>query len=385
MWSPVKRFLAMWLAVLTVVGLVTGCSSSKKSSGSSGSASTGSSGSGGGSGLAQARALVQANLVPPASLGLKPLSKKPAPKYMISLENPVPTAVTKDDGTEAAAKTLGWKYERIQVPQGPEGAPKAMTLAISRKPDYINYSGTAAANVRPQLQQAEAAGIKIVPDGVTDPISKAQISADIDGRPYVKENGKRIASYVIADSNGKAHVAVVTIEAFPILTTFVDSFKETMSAECSACKVTVVNQQIPDIGTKTPGSVASAVQRDPSIGWVVFSFGDLALGVSSALRSANLNRVKLGGESPSAANISALKTGAETVWTGFPIAILGWRILDMAARDSVGDPLTEAEAAPLPGQLLDKTNIATTKLDAHGQYIGIPDYEEQFKKLWKVM
>ena len=64
------------------------------------------------------------------------------------------------------------------------------------------------------------------------------------------------------------------------------------------------------------------------------------------VRSAQLNRVKLGGESPSAANISALKTGAETVWTGFPIAILGWRILDMAARDSVGDPLTEAEATP---------------------------------------
>jgi ribose transport system substrate-binding protein len=220
---------------------------------------------------------------------------------------------------------------------------------------------------------------------VTDPITKVQISADIDGRPYVKDNGKKIASYIIAKSNGKAHVAIFSLQVFPILTTFVDSFTATMKKDCPNCKVTSVNQQLSDVGTKIPGSVVSTVQRDPSISWAVFSFGDLAFGVSAALRGAGMaGKVKIGGETPTAADIKALKTGQENVWIGFPIAILGWRIADMAARDSVGDSLTAAEATPLPGQILDNDNIGSTPLDENGAYIGFPDYQEQFKKLWKV-
>ena len=377
MWSTARRKVPAVVTAVALLAAASACTRSSSDSGSTGqSASTA-------AGVARARAYVAANMAAPTSLGLDPLSKKPDPKYMISLENPVPTAVTKDDGTEAAAKALGWKYERIQVPAGPEGAAKAMDEAIARKPDYINYSGTAAATVAPELRAAQAAGIKIVPDGVTDPISNVQISADIDGRPYVKNNAEKIASYIIAKSNGKAHVAIFSLQVFPILTTFVDTFQQTMRNDCPDCKVTYVNQQISDIGTKIPGSVVSTVQRDPSISWAVFSFGDLALGVNAALRSAGMGgKVNIGGETPAAANITALKRGTETVWTGFPIAILGWRIADMAGRDSVGDPLTKAEATPLPGQILDSSNIANTRLDNTGAYIGITDYASQFSQLW---
>ena len=49
-------------------------------------------------------------------------------------------------------------------------------------------------------------------------------------------------------------------------------------------------QQGTDIGTKTPGSVVSAVQADPKSKWLIFDLGDLATGVDAAIKAAGSER-----------------------------------------------------------------------------------------------
>ncbi len=71
------------------------------------------------------------------------------------------------------------------------------------------------------------------------------------------------------------------------------------------------------------------------------------------------------------------------MWVGFPVQILGWRVIDMLARQFNGDDLKPADDAFLPTQLLNSDNIGTAVLDPKtGFYVGVADYQDQFEKLW---
>ena len=302
--------------------VIAGCSSSKSAtpSGGDSTTSTGSSASAGGSdssGLAAAKAYLAANLPNPTSLGLDTkLSKKPATgKYIISLETAQPVSKQKDDAIAAAAKVLGWRYDRITVGNGVEDASKAFASAISRKPDGIHTSGQPKATYTAQLAAAKAAGIAVLSDSTTDSPGDGLISTALDNSPQVKIWGKMDAAYFVSDSEGKGHAAVFNIESFPILTAWSSGFAEGVSEWCPGCKVTTVNEQAADIGTKIPSSVVSTIQRDPKITYAAFAFGDMTIGVGPALKAAGLSdKVKIFGETPAASDLQGLKDKTEAMW-----------------------------------------------------------------------
>ncbi|WP_322754713.1 sugar ABC transporter substrate-binding protein [Frankia sp. Cas3] len=340
----------------------------------------------GSTGLSQAKATVDASLVNPSGILLDTaLSKKPPTgKYVITVETPLPVTKVRDDALVEAAKVFGWRYERIVPGSGPEDYGNALTQAISKHPDAIHISGTPLSLLKTQLDQAKAQNIPVLSESVGGAFDSPVISNSLDGDAQVAAWGKMVASYVVVNSGGKANVALFTIKAFPILGVFVDSFKSTLSSTCPACSVKEVNQQLADLGTKTPSSVVSTIQQDPKINWAIFSFGDLSLGVDAALKGAGLNgKVNVGGETPSPANLAALKDGTESVWTGFSAPILGWRVADMMARHFNGDDLAAADKVLLPTQLITKDNVSSVPLDSTGYYIGFPGYQDAFKKLWQ--
>jgi len=91
--------------------------------------------------------------------------------------------------------------------------------------------------------------------------------------------------------------------------------------------------------------------------------------------------VKVVGWAPTADNIKATAAGTEAAWMGYPIPVVGWRVMDQFARILGG---AEIVVGPLPAQLLTVETAGTAVLDAEGNYIGVSDYEAQFKALWGV-
>jgi len=392
-----RRVWATVAGLSLVLGMAACSSSSPNSAGTastnSGTASTnsGTASSGGGAAssgidVAGAQAIVAKYLNPPQSLGLPPLSKKPpAGKFVISLETPQPVSMQKDNAIAAAASLLGWKYARIPIGTEADAPQKAFLFALQRKPDVVHFSGTPAVQIQAQLKMAQQQGVIAVSDSTTDTAQPPVISANLDSTAQVITWGQMTGAYVVAQSKAPTTIAVFTISAYPILQVYTSSFRDTVMKYCPACHVNVVDQQIADLGTKTPQSVVSTVQRSPQTKWVIFSFGDLSLGVPAALQAAGLTQqVKVGGETPSPANLQALRNGTEAVWTGFPTSILGWRVVDMLARQFVGDNLAPANSALLPTQLLTPGNIKQANFDSGGFYVGVTDYQAQFKNLWHV-
>jgi ribose transport system substrate-binding protein len=290
-------------------------------------------------------------------------------------------------GTKAGAEALGWTYKAIPVAGTAEGIQKAFQTAMDLKPTpaAIEVSGYPKVTFAAQLAEAKKRGIHVVSESTTDAAGTGDgIVSLLDGPSQVQLWGKAIAAKVVADSNGTAQVAMVSVSAYPILGEFVTGFKTALKEWCpTKCSVTDLDQQATDVGTKTPTSIVSALQRNPKIGYAVFSFGDLTIGVQAALKAASLSdKVKIAGETATAANLQAVKDGTELAWVGFAAPVLGWRTIDAMARAVNGDDMGPANETPLPSQVITKENVGSILTDSGGYYIGVQDYADQFKKLW---
>jgi ribose transport system substrate-binding protein len=78
-------------------------------------------------------------------------------------------------------------------------------------------------------------------------------------------------------------------------------------------------------------------------------------------------------------NIKALVAKTQMAWTGYSIPIVAWRVVDQMARLIGGDAPSDG---PIPTQLMTQDNVSGLVLDKDGSYLGVADYQAQFKKLW---
>ena len=372
------------VAILLAGGLLlTACSSSSSSSGTTPSGST-TAGGGDAAGVAAATQYLQTYIANPTSIVLTtPVSKAPPKgKFIIKLTTPEPVSTVISNNAADAATALGWTFKSLMIGATADGPAKAFDAALQMKPDGIIISGDPKSTYSVQLAAAKAAGIPVVSESTTDVGGTGDgIIANPDGPGQVAAWGKLVAAGIVVDSGGTADVLSVNIPAYPILNVYAGALKAALAEWAPNAKVTDLNVQATDIGTKVGPAIVSAMQADPNINYASFSFGDLSIGVPAALSAAGLN-VKIVGETPSPANIQGLKDGTQTMWPGFSAPILGWRDIDALVRFYTGDNPAAAGLIALPTQVLNKTTVGGAVLNGDGFYVGVNGYQAQFKKLW---
>ena len=152
-----------------------------------------------------------------------------------------------------------------------------------------------------------------------------------------------------------------------------------MSKACSACTYTSLDLTPAQVASNSVVSaIIAALQSDRSIDYLVASDGAFLIGISSALDAAGLSHVKVVGGAPSYANLTELKSGRTTAWTGQAQDQLGWVALDIIGRKVLGMEIPPADGGAVT-QILTKENVGTPSETG----LGVPsDYQEQFAKLW---
>lgn len=367
------------LVAAAAIALTAACGSSSPSDsgGSSGSADT--------AGLKAAQDYIGQNAANPTSIGLTELPKAPptGKKVIMLLVSPQPVALRVANAMDAASKVLGWDFSTINAGGTPAETVKAFDAALAKSPDVICPCGTGSSTLfKKQIDEANKRGITIIQNVVADgPIDG--VLANVAGADQQDVYGKLVAAEFISGTKGKGTVALFNINAFPILKAFTDSFVKAVKEWCPRCSVDTQNQQLADVGTKTPANVVAYLQRHPDVKYAAFGNGDLALGVSAAIKTAGLKGIKIIGESPSKANLEALKTGDETAWAGYPVEMMGWRTIDVLARHFVDADVAAAVAVPLSGQMITPDTIGTVAME-NGEYVAVAGYQDQFKKIWKI-
>lgn len=337
----------------------------------------------GAEGVKAAQAFLDGYSRNPASIGItEALPAKPSPgKTIVALTIPLPESARLAAAEAAAAKVLGWNFVEVSTGTTPGQAVGAFEAALARHPDAITFNGLPSRTFTAQIKRAKAEGIAVLSESTGD--GKVDgVLADLGGLAQEQLYGKMLAAYFVAHSGGKGSAGVVNLAAYPALIAFGDSFAAAVKQWCPACRTQTLNQQATDAGTKTPANVVAFLQRNPSVKWTVFANGDLAQGVSSAIKASGLTGVNIIGEVPGQTDLASLGPGTEQGWAGFAVDILGWRAIDVLARQFAGADLNKVLTVPLPAQMITKDNVDSVVLGTQDYYIGVKDYQSQFAALW---
>ena len=285
------------------------------------------------------------------------------------------------DGLKAATQAAGWSYKSLTY-QGANPATliAALNQALLDKPAAVGLSGLPSAVWSSVIPKYKAANIPIVTGYIGPQDNTFPIIGQVGGSPDVQAYADMIANWAVADSNGQAKILLQSVNDYPILKVFSDEYKAKTAALCPDCKITEINNTIAQLGTTVVPSIVSALQKDPSIKYVVTVDGPFITGLASALAATGRTDVKIGGESGDVTNLTNVKAGREHAFTGLALHYGAWLMLDMVLRHMEGMSFEADGDGGLPKQLLTKD----VDFMISNSYDKPADYADQLKKLWLV-
>jgi ribose transport system substrate-binding protein len=290
-----------------------------------------------------------AKAMQPPSLGLPPLDAKPATaKKVIYLRCSQPVCRTSGDDVKKAGELLGWSVSFIDFPPDPAGTNEAFGRALDEHPDGIILDGTPVALLQQSMDRAKSMHIPVILGYVLDQAegtSSNGLAGVVAGKDTYTYEGNLGADWIANDSNGSANVALFTVSAFPGVKLGGDAFAAQLKKVCAGCKLTSVDMQPTDVGTNSASIVASTLQKDPSIDYLFFMFGDLTRGLDAALATAGRTDVKITGLAPVDIDWQALRAGQQAMWVSH--GMTGFAEVDRLARVLAGtDPVTVSDRQP---------------------------------------
>lgn len=333
--------------------------------------------------VAAAKAAFEPFLQPPTKINqTTPLSGPvPKDKLYVFLECELPQCVEIGVGALEAAKAIGWKTKVIKWSTADlQTVLTGMDEALALKPAAVTLTGLPQELWADREAAFEAAGAMIIPIAVADlKLSKTVPMGAAMKADYLAD-GTLVGNWFIADSNAEGKALVADVPAYPVLTAHGTGFKEAVAAGCKKCAVTSLDVTVPQLakGEFVP-AVVSALQKDPSIKYVITTNGAFIDGLSAALDAAGMKDIKVAGGSATINNLAALDTGTEHAWAGEAIHMDGWIAIDIAARAMLGMEIPDSGGRRTQ-QLFIKGNVGTPTLS-----LDKPDnFRDEFKKLWGV-
>jgi ribose transport system substrate-binding protein len=369
-------------AAFVAVGALAGCGSSSSDSSTTSAASTG---------AAAATAPAAGGAVPAAVAqrvadAEKPISAWPGPKTPVKVQpgrNVVVVTcgsqgigcVRAAAGATEAGKKLGWTVRTVDGKSDPSVWNSAIQDAVAAKADGIVLDAVPPALVQGALAKAKAAGIPLV--SVFNPVPADPGSVFDYVRPNHAEQGRLMADWVTADSGGDAHVLVVRAPEFPELLQRHEAFTKELSSACPKCKVAgTVDMTLGTMAQRLPQAVISALQRDPSIDYIVAPIDSAATFVSEGVRSAGkTDKVKVSGYEGDPDAVTRVRDGdVQAATVADPPEWMGWQAMDALARAFADQ---DPETVEVPSRLLVKDNAPDTK-----GWQGDIDFRTQLGQLW---
>lgn len=366
----ITRATSRWVAAATVAALITaGCSSRAEDDDNT-------SGSG--------PQVTSKALTPPTALPVtEPVAGDlPDDAKIAYLYNGIDQSTTQLNGMKAASEALGWTFEPFTYdPTNPTTYETAAQSAIASKPDVLVTTALVKAQLEPVLALARGAGVPVIdtlssnePSEGHYPIFRTPVAT-----AYAAD---LLAEQILADADGKpVHVAQSSVPQFVETLGVVTERVKAALEDCDGCTHDTVDISVPDVfNGKYVSQITSYLQRKPDVNVLVSNVAQLDLGMDAALQQAGRNDVIRYGIGPSEAQIAALQNGAEGAWAMYPLELIGWAVVDTAARiitDDTSNPWAEAELS----YVVNKTNAN----DVNAKSPEFPaGYQDMFKKLWKL-
>jgi ribose transport system substrate-binding protein len=314
---------------------------------------------------AMRKALARAEAVPVFKAHMPPIdvSSLRGKKVMVIPFASSPQNVVIDAAMESVGSKTGVSVTACDNHGMPSEWSTCLQQALSEKMDAVVLNADPSV-VGPQLEALKAAHIPVLqahffPEGTkaSDASCKgcsAGITA-VQPAPF-KASYRLMADWAIVDSSGKADAIVTAIPGLAPTIAFESQIKAEF-AKCKGCKFKVVNVSVADIiGTGFQTAIASALNRDPKVNYVLDEVGVAVPATVSALNIAGRKNVKVAGFGGTTGELGLLEQKtAMAMDAGEPNAWVGYASMDAVFRLLLGKP-TDPNATPV--RVFTRANIA---------------------------
>jgi len=306
--------------------------------------------------------------------------KIPTDKPWVVITCELPQCKTISDGAQAAATAAGVTMKLLSY-KTTDGTTmtSAMKQALTYNPfavSPVGFTQTVWDSLQPQYK---AAGVIITTISTGDTVPSDVVTQGASDQIDYTSGGKTMGNYVIADSNAAAHILVQDVPAFAVLKAYGDGFKGQIKAACTACVVSDLDIAPAQLATGSlVPAVVAALRKDPSIKYLVSTDGAFLVGISTALKAAGLDGIKIVGGSPDINNLTALKSGDQAAWTGAAENQSGWVALDIIGRTVLKMPVAPVDGGRVT-QVFTQDNVGVPSATGMSEPA---DYQAQYLKLW---
>lgn len=309
-------------------------------------------------------------------------SRPPAGKTIYFLSEGLAVEQATAAGLREATAALGWTLKMLQVnPSNPSTYNSAMLTAVNAGATAVAVDAVPTEFYRQALAVAHKAGVFVV--------DAASGNAAVAGVLQVQHSsvagpvwGQVEALGALADAAKSGHdlnLLQVWISAYATISGPInDGAKTTMAKYCPSCTYALLDVPLSDLAAgKVPSDIVSYLQKHPKVNTLGFPFDSLEIGVRQALDHAGLNKMKIYGVEPQAAQFAELRSGKSDGWAIAASNAQGWMIVDAVARE-LETPGGGAVYATHPAPTMLATGDDNPPTD-------VPvNYQSQFKRLWHV-
>jgi ribose transport system substrate-binding protein len=262
---------------------------------------------------------------------------------------------------------------------------RGMELAIAADPDAIVLIAVRPELVPARITEAKAAGIPVIATsrGNPGPPEIPGVTAEVS--PDFEELGRVQADWFIVDSNGKGDALIFSVSGVPAADWQVKGMKEEIAALCPDCTVRVEDAPFNTWGTQLTNQTASAIQRDPDLGYILPTYDVQTFYVLPGIKQAGANdKIRVGTVNATAgAPMQTLQSGTTPLQLDIGIADdwFNYAIADATFRVLTGNPIVNDYHIGLRAFTPDNTaDLDVSKEDSVSWY-GV-DVASEFSKIW---
>ena len=292
------------------------------------------------------------------------------------------------DGAVAAAKDLGWTSTMYDGQGDPVAQNKVVTQAINAGATAILLGGIDPAQIGSALELA--ASKKIPVGSITQGIAPGNgIAFDVGG-DYV-QSGVIMGSWIVADSKGAAVVLPTNDKEFASTVTIVNSAIDTVK-KCQGCALKdTLFFTGSQIGNGLGQQIASALQREPDVNYVIGAFDPAVSDMVPAINNVGIgDRIKIISNVGLTQNLQFIKDGniqaADVVYDN---TYEGYAAVDQLIRVLTGAELYKTPGVTdprfaynqnVPQHLVTKENVG----DPTVLWTAKNDAVKHYRELWGV-
>jgi ribose transport system substrate-binding protein len=337
--------------------------------------------SGSGADVAAARDAIKPFTAKPSEFPVtEPLERVPKGARIAFVDCGTPVCALFWELIQPAGQTMGVEISRIRAGQSADTVSAAFDTIVSQKPDGVIVTSINPQLWQNQLKELQDADIPVATTGVADAadygIESPQFSAVEEQR-----DGALLADYVVANYGGDAEIALYKVPELTLTAPFAESFEAEIEEICPDCTVRTVDVAVATIGNTAPNQVVSDLQANPDTTVAAFALDEVQNGLPAALQAAGID-VPTVGYAPTPTNFQYIQDGQQEATLATDLPVLMWTMVDLVAREIVGQELSGNEAKGLGViQFLTQEDIV---FDPSMGWTGYPDFAERFARLWGV-